>query len=64
MHERCRGRRRHPAGLAAGEWYGTFSRESQTLPVLDFRESAMRLGLLRKYQGTQLAVLACVLGVR
>lgn len=33
------------------EWIGTFNRESQTLPVLDFRESAMRLGLLRKYQG-------------
>jgi hypothetical protein len=41
-------------GLAA-EWYGKFNRESQTLPVLDLRESAMRLGLLRKYKGTLLA---------
>jgi hypothetical protein len=30
-------------GLAE-EWYGKFNRESQTLPVLDLRESAMRLG--------------------
>jgi hypothetical protein len=35
----------------ADEWYGKFNRESQTLPVLDLRESAMRLGLLRKYRG-------------
>lgn len=41
-------------GLAA-EWHGKFNRESQTLPVLDLRESAMRLGLLRKYKGTLLA---------
>ncbi len=37
------------------EWYGKFNRESQTLPVLHLRESAMRLGLLRKYKGTLLA---------
>jgi hypothetical protein len=37
-------------GLAE-EWYGSYNRESQTLPVLEFRESAMRLGLLRKYRG-------------
>jgi hypothetical protein len=36
----------------AEEWYGKLNRESQTLPVLDLRESAMRLGLLRKYKGT------------
>jgi hypothetical protein len=41
-------------GLAE-EWYGKFNRESQTLPVLDLRESAMRLGLLRTYKGTLLA---------
>jgi hypothetical protein len=41
-------------GLAE-EWYGKFNRESQTLPVLDLRESAMRLGLLRKYKGALLA---------
>ena len=29
-------------------WIGKFNRESQTFPVLDFRESAQRLGLLRK----------------
>jgi Plasmid pRiA4b ORF-3-like protein len=29
-------------------WIGKFNRESQTIPVLDFRESAQRLGLLRK----------------
>lgn len=38
-------------GLAE-DWIGKFNRESQTLPVLDLRESAMRLGLLRKYKGT------------
>jgi hypothetical protein len=37
-------------GLAA-EWIGSYNRESQTLPVLELRESAMKLGLLRKYQG-------------
>ena len=36
-------------GLAE-EWYGKFNRESLTLPVLDLRESAMRLGLLRMYK--------------
>jgi hypothetical protein len=33
------------------EWFGSFNRESQTLPVLEFRESAMHVGLLRRYQG-------------
>jgi hypothetical protein len=33
------------------EWIGSFNRESQTLPVLEFRESAMHVGLLRKHQG-------------
>jgi hypothetical protein len=37
-------------GLAE-EWVGSYNRESQTLPVLEFRESAVRLGLLRKYRG-------------
>jgi hypothetical protein len=37
------------------EWIGKYNRESQTLPVLELRESAMRLGLLRKYKGTLLA---------
>lgn len=41
-------------GLAE-EWYGKFNREAQTLPVLELRESAMRLGLLRKYRGMLLA---------
>jgi hypothetical protein len=35
----------------AGEWIGKHNREVQTLPVLELRESAMRLGLLRKYRG-------------
>jgi hypothetical protein len=39
----------------ADEWIGKLNREAQTLPILDFRESAMRLGLLRKYRGTLLA---------
>lgn len=43
-----------PLGLA-DEWYGKFNREAQTLPVLELRESAMRLGLLRKYRGMLLA---------
>jgi hypothetical protein len=44
------------AGLdLAGEWYGKHNREAQTAPVLGFRESVMRLGLLRKYRGTLLA---------
>lgn len=33
------------------EWYGKFNREVQTLPVLELRESAQRMGLLRKYRG-------------
>jgi hypothetical protein len=39
----------------ADEWYGKLNREVQTPPILDFRESMMRLGLLRKYRGTLLA---------
>lgn len=39
----------------ADEWIGKLNREAQTLPVLDFRESVMRLGLLRKYRGALLA---------
>lgn len=39
----------------ADKWIGSYNRESLTLPVLDLRESAMRLGLLRKYKGTLLA---------
>jgi hypothetical protein len=35
-------------GLAE-EWYGKFNRESQTVPVLDLRESAMRLGLQARH---------------
>jgi hypothetical protein len=41
-------------GLAE-EWFGKHNREAQTRPVLDLRESAMRLGLLRKYSGRLLA---------
>ncbi len=37
-------------GLAT-EWIGKGNRESQTLPVLDLRESAQKAGLLRKYRG-------------
>jgi Plasmid pRiA4b ORF-3-like protein len=33
------------------EWIGKGNRESQTLPVLDLRETAQRAGLLRKYSG-------------
>ncbi len=33
------------------DWIGTANRESLTFPVLDFRESLQRLGLLRKYRG-------------
>ena len=39
----------------ADEWIGKLNREVQTAPVLDFRESMMRLGLLRKYRGMLLA---------
>lgn len=35
----------------AGEWIGQGNREADTLPVLELRESAQRLGLLRKYRG-------------
>jgi len=33
------------------EWYGKFNRESQTLPVLAFRESAQQAKLVRKHKG-------------
>jgi hypothetical protein len=36
-------------GLAA-EWIGKGNRESQTLPVLHLRESAQKMGLLRKHR--------------
>lgn len=35
----------------AKEWISRGNRESQTLPVLDLRESAQKAGLLRKYRG-------------
>jgi hypothetical protein len=35
----------------ADEWIGAGNRELDTLPVLDLRESAQKLGLLRKYRG-------------
>ncbi|MFL1431959.1 MULTISPECIES: plasmid pRiA4b ORF-3 family protein [unclassified Nocardiopsis] len=35
----------------AGRWIGKANREVQTLPVLNLRESAQRMGLLRKYKG-------------
>ncbi len=38
----------------ADEWIGKGNREDQTVPVLVLRESATRLGLLRKYRGTLL----------
>src|SRR6516162_7201373 len=38
----------------ADEWIGKLNREAQTPPILDYRESVMRLGLLRKYQGALL----------
>jgi hypothetical protein len=34
------------------EWIGTYNRESDTIPVLHLRESAQKMGLLRKYRGT------------
>jgi len=37
-------------GLAR-EWIGQGNREADTLPVLELRESAQKLGLLRKYKG-------------
>jgi hypothetical protein len=36
---------------AMADWIGTANRESQTYPVLRFRESLQKLGLLRKYRG-------------
>ncbi len=33
------------------EWIGKFNREDQTLPVLLLRETAQKLGLVRKYRG-------------
>lgn len=38
----------------ADEWIGKGNRESQTLPVLVLRETAQRMGLLRKYSGALL----------
>jgi hypothetical protein len=35
----------------ADEWPGPGNRESQTIPVLKLRESATRMGLLRKHRG-------------
>jgi hypothetical protein len=37
-------------GLDA-EWIGAGNRENQTVPVLHLRESAQKMGLLRKYRG-------------
>ena len=39
----------------ADDWVGQRNRENQTLPVLELRESATRLGLVRKYRGMLLA---------
>ena len=36
---------------AMSDWIGTANRESQTYPVLWFRESVQKLGLVRKYRG-------------
>lgn len=33
------------------DWVGASSRESQTLPVLELRQSAQRAGLLRRFRG-------------
>ena len=45
----CPGRVR---GARSGdEWIGAGNREDLTVPVLELRESARRLGLLRKYRG-------------
>jgi Plasmid pRiA4b ORF-3-like protein len=44
------------AELGLGEeWIGKGNREVQTLPVLHLRESATKMGLLRKYRGMLLA---------
>ncbi|MDP9459982.1 MAG: plasmid pRiA4b ORF-3 family protein, partial [Actinomycetota bacterium] len=42
----------------ADDWIGKHNREDQTLPVLDLRDSAQRLGLLRKHRGTLLLTVA------
>jgi hypothetical protein len=42
----------------ADDWIGKPNREDQTLPVLDLRDSAQRLGLLRKHRGTLLPTVA------
>ena len=34
-----------------GEWFGKGNRESQTLPILHLRQSALAMGLLRKRKG-------------
>lgn len=36
---------------SASDWIGKLNREVQTAPVLDSRQSLMRLGLLRKHKG-------------
>jgi hypothetical protein len=36
---------------AMADWFGAANRESQTYPVLSFRESVQKLGLVRKYRG-------------
>ncbi len=41
----------------ADEWIGKGNRENQTVPVLVLRETAQRLGLLRKHSGTLLLTL-------
>jgi len=38
----------------ADEWVGSGNRENQTLPVLSLRESAQKMGLLRKQRGSLL----------
>ncbi len=40
------------------DWISKHNREDQTLPVLDLRDSAQRLGLLRKHRGTLLPTVA------
>jgi hypothetical protein len=40
------------------EWYGEADRESQALPVLHLRESATKMGLLRKHRGKLLLTAA------
>ncbi len=36
---------------AVGDWIGKKNREDMTYPLLDFRQSLQRIGLLRKYKG-------------